>query len=73
MSRRKQFYSSDEAVAEILRQLDEDADSDTDLEENAIEVSAEADILEVMDNTIPESLINNITQRDKESSEESED
>ena len=74
MSRRKQFYSSDEAVAEILRQLDEDADSDTDLEENAIEVSAEADILEeVMDNTIPESLINNITQRDKESSDESED
>ena len=34
MNQRKQFYASEEATSEILRQLDEDLDSDTELEEN---------------------------------------
>ena len=76
MSQRGRFYSSEEATAEILRQLEEDVDSDTEVEENKnkINVSWEANIPEeVMDGITPESSINNITERDEESLDESED
>ena len=43
MNQRKQFYASEETASEILRQLDEDVDSDTELEEN--EISGEANIV----------------------------
>ena len=46
-------------------QLEEDAHSDTEVEqnENTINVSGEANIVEqVMETIIPKSLINNITQ-----------
>lgn len=68
------FYSSEEAAAEILRQLKEEVDSHTEVDrhENEINISREASIL-VMDGIIPDSLINNITQRDQESSDESKD
>ena len=36
MNQRKQFFTSEEAASEISRQLDEDVDSDTELEENEI-------------------------------------
>ena len=68
MSQRRQFYSSEEAAAEILRQMEEDVDSDTEVErnENEINVSWEANIVEeVINSIIPESSINNITQRDE--------
>ena len=64
MNQRKQFYTSEEAALELLRQLDEDVDSDTELEEN--EISGEANIVEVvMDGIVPESSINNINQRNE--------
>ena len=64
MNQRKQFYISEEAALELLRQLDEDVDSDTELEEN--EISGEANIVEVvMDGIVPESSINNINQRNE--------
>ena len=68
------FYSSEEAAAETLRQLEEEVDSHTEVDrhENEISISGEASIL-VMDGIIPDSLINNITQRDQESSDESKD
>ena len=72
MNQRKQFYTSEEPASEILRQLDEDVDSDTELEEN--EIIGEANIVEVvMDGIVPESSINNINQRNEETSDESED
>ena len=72
MNQRKQFYTSEEVASEILRQLDEDVDSDTELEEN--EISREANIVEVvMDGIVPESSFNNINQRHEETSDESED
>ena len=65
MNQRKQFNTSEETASEILRQLDEDIDSDTELEEN--EISEEANIVEVvMDGIIPESSINNINQRNED-------
>ena len=76
MSQRGRFYSSEEATVDILRQLEEDVDSHTEAEqnENEINVSGQANITEeVMDSIIPESSINNITQRHEESSDESED
>ena len=64
MNQRKQFYTSEEAALELLRQLDKDVDSDTELEEN--EISGEANIVEVvMDGIVPESSINNINQRNE--------
>ena len=55
-----------------MRQLDEDVDSNTELEEN--EISGEANIVEVaMDGILPESSINNINQKNEEFSDESED
>ena len=72
MNQRKQFYTSEEAASEILRLLDEDIDSDTELEEN--EISGEVNIVEaVMDGIVPESSINNINQRNEETSHESAD
>ena len=72
MNQRKQFYTSEEVASEILRQLDEDVDSDTELEEN--EISREANIVEVvMDGIVPESSFNNINQKHEETSDESED
>ena len=65
MNQRKQFHTSEEAASEILRQLDEDIDFDTELEEN--EISGEANIVEVvMDGIVPESSINNINQRNED-------
>ena len=69
---RNVFYTE----AEILKQLEKDVDPDADVEknENEINVSGEANIVEeVMDRIIPESSINNITQRDEESSDKIED
>ena len=72
MNEIKQFYTSEEAASDILRQLDEDVDCDTELEEN--EITGEANIVElVMDGIVPESSINNIDQRNEETSDESED
>ena len=72
MNQRKQFYISEEAASESLRQLDGDVDYDTELEEN--EISGEANIVVVvMDGIVPESSINNINQRNEETSDESED
>ena len=48
-------------------------DTEVEKNENEINVSREANIVEVMDDEIPESSINNITQRDEENSDESED
>ena len=76
MIQRGQLCSSEEATTEILRQLEEDVNSDTEVErnENEINVSGEANIEEeVMNSVITESSINNITQRDDESSDESGD
>ena len=76
MSQKGRFYSSEETATEILRQLEEYVDSDTETErnENEINVSGEANIVEkVMDGTIPERSIDNITQRDKESSDKNKD
>ena len=69
------IHLGEEAVAKILRQLEEDVDSDTEVEqnENEINVSREANIAEeVVASIIPESSINNITPRDEESSDKSE-
>ena len=69
---RNVFYTE----AKILKQLEKDVDPDADVEqnENEINVSGEANIVEeVMDRIIPESSINNITQRDEESSDKTED
>ena len=60
MSQKGQFSSSEEVAAEILRQLEEDVDSDT-LQKK------------LWTALIPDSQINNVTQRDGESSGESED
>ena len=60
MNQKGQFYSSKEAAAEILRQLEEDFDSDTEQKENEVSLSGEANIAEeVMDGIIPESSISN--------------
>ena len=74
ISQRGWLYSSEEVAAEILRQLEEDVDSDIEVErnENEISVSGEVNTVEVMDGIIPESSINIITQRDEESSDKSE-
>lgn len=72
MSQRGLFSLSEEAVAEILRQLEEDIDFDTEVEwnENKINQSREANIVEeLMDSIIQESSINNITQRDEDRSD----
>ena len=72
MSQRGLFSLSEEAVAEILRQLEEDIDFDTEVEwnENKINQSREANIVEeLMDSIIQESSINNITQRDEDISD----
>ena len=67
MSQRGLFSLSEEAVAEILRQLEEDIDFDT---ENKVNQSREANIVEeLMDSIIQESSINNITQRDEDRSD----
>lgn len=72
MSQRGLFSLSEEAVAEILRQLEEDIDFDTEVEwnENKINQSREANIVEeLMDSIVQESSINNITQRDEDRSD----
>ena len=72
MSQRGLFSLSEEAVAEILRQLEEDIDFDTEVEwnENKINQSREENIVEeLMDSIIQESSINNITQRDEDRSD----
>ena len=71
MSHRGLLSSSEKAVAEVLRQL-EDIDFDTEVEwnENKINQSREANIVEeLMDSIIQESSINNITQRDEDRSD----
>ena len=76
MNQRGRFYSNEEPPPENLRQLEEDVDSDTEVElnENEINIKGEANIVEeVMNGIIPENSINNTTQRDDESSDESED
>lgn len=72
MSQRGLFSLSEEAVAEILRQLEEDIDFDTEVEwnQNKVNQSREANIVEeLMDSIIQESSINNITQRDEDRSD----
>ena len=76
MNQRGRFYSNEEPPPENLRQLEEDVDSDTEVElnENEINIKGEANIVEeVMNGIIPENSINNTTQRYDESSDESED
>ena len=76
MNQRGRFYSNEEPPPENLRQLEEDVDSDTEVElnENEINIKGEANIVEeVMDGIIPENSINNTTQRYDDSSDESED
>lgn len=67
MSHRGLLSSSEKAVAEVLRQL-EDIDFDTEVEwnENEINQIREANIVEeLIDSIIQESLINKINQRDE--------
>lgn len=74
MIQRVKFYSREEATVEILRYLEEDVDSDSEVErnENEINVSGETNIVEeVLCSIITESSIGNITQRDEQSSDES--
>ena len=74
MIQRGKFYSREEATVEILRYLEEDVDSDSEVErnENEINVTGEKNIVEeVLDSIITESSISNITQRDEQSSDES--
>lgn len=74
MIQRGKFYSREEATVEILRYLEEDVDSDSEVErnENEINVTGETNIVEeVLDSIITESSISNITQRDEQSSDES--
>ena len=57
-----------------MRYLEEDVDSDTEVQrnENEINISGETNIVEeVLDSIITESSISNITQRDEQSSDES--
>ena len=74
MRQRGQFYSSEEAVAEIMRKLKENVDFNTEAEwnENEINVSSKTNFIGVTYGIIPERLINNITQRDLQSSDVSE-
>lgn len=74
MIQRGKFYSREKATVETLRYLEEDVDSDTEVErnENEVNVSGETNIVEeVLDSIITESSISNTTQRDEQSSDES--
>ena len=74
MRQRGQFYSSEEAAAEIMRKLKEDVDFNTEAEwnENEINVSSKTNFIGVIYGIITERLINNMTLRDLQSSDVSE-